>query len=201
MSLFTKRPLQFLDRVYKFVGGLGTTLQVDLDSPIVLVHDVGISAEKRGPGVALGWWQRSITLVHPAADTQTGSFDPYALLASDFGVDPEELWVWVYDWAGFRTAGGGAMTFGTVFVTYPTIVVAFPDPTAMPLVLWNGIDSGSAQAVQVRDTQRTTVPSFIPPGSTLNFTALSAAAATYKAQFLMWAGPRGVQPFIMSGRG
>ncbi len=57
MSGFTQRPLQLLDGIYRFVGGLVGVNRVDLASDITLVHDVGRQAEKSGAGGYFGRFQ------------------------------------------------------------------------------------------------------------------------------------------------
>ena len=64
MAEFTRKPLQILDGIYKFVGGLRGTRYLDLGSDISLVHDVSRQSEKSGLGGYYGWaqWQTSFSV-------------------------------------------------------------------------------------------------------------------------------------------
>lgn len=195
MTSFTARPLGVLDRIYRFVGGLRGNSDLDLLSPIQLVHDVARQSEL-GSG---DLWVLSATQVHVGAGSITSTVDPWAPVAPVNGylaADDEDIWVYRCD--GVLRAGAGVNIGGAIVQVIHTSQIRGNDVSTVPRTL---VWVGSSGSTQNGNTTTQTVSPDGPPvrmrkGDVLWLTSTETGGVgiTYEMNVMVWKGPRGTTP-------
>ncbi len=217
MSLFTKKPLGVLDRIYGFVGGLSGVRGVDLSSDITLVHDLSRATEVNGYGGYSGYilWQGQTisgggafpTLLMRIADVQ----------AAISRVDEDyELWVmeasaWMTSAAGFTNmtlAVGRDTGSAPIGQTQHAVRIGPKTSELQPVCRWYAIvmleDSlgNTRPALGTHGPQITPAitgvvpfsPVRVPLGGFVMWLLNSTGAFTYNFTVRLWCGPLGARP-------
>ena len=199
MGHFTKAPLRLLDRLYRFVGGLRGRSEMDLQSPIVRVHDVSREAEL---GTIVDASDGSISAnfpyftiahdnIHAGADTQRTVLGVYSNQTTTWALstwdvpDPTLETVWIL--AVFAT-GTNALT--EAYVLNDMLPLAGAGSTAAPqTLLWHSSDLVDAAGTNGRFAALPTAglqPNLPVPitgkvtgGTPLDLISVSSAALTF----------------------
>ena len=192
---FNAQPLNpWLDKIYDFVGGLRGVREVDLASPIQLVHDVGRAAALQRSG----FFTDRTTHNHVATGNLFTVIGTRSLLT-----DPDDFWLWVID-VGVTSEIVAGNSIDDVLVSLAT----GPDPSDNGSYDLGRFDLVStlpaATAGFARRTKTSSVryPIFVPTRSS-NPSIVIASAATVAAGDIdtrvdvrFWNGPRGTPPPI-----
>jgi hypothetical protein len=207
---FTRRPLQILDGIYRFVGGLRGVNTVDLSSDITLVHDVSRLAERNGYGDNQGYlrWDGSI-------DVNGGPLE--AILIRDTDVRPvlkydNELYeLWIMRASAYQAMSLPSADLLTLFVGRD----ANSEPGGCPegaIVLGTGGDESApvcswalADQVYTSDSSGNTrgaystdptlfKPVRVPIGGFVGWSWKTIGATEVFFTTWMWAGPLGSTP-------
>lgn len=201
MPQFLKRPLGLIDRLFRVDGAQPAPTQLSTELPIQPVLDVSRMAELGRPdGGAFGLFIQGVDLAHAGADTQEGSYDPYAVTDSLY--PNEDVWCWLLGmWAA---ASASALTAASQSLAYAPLANSIPRRDRL---LWysNAVvslsDQGVAPAtlpvayIPSATSPRDAMPVAVPPGSVIRVIAISSGAiATERFEGLFWAGPLGARP-------
>lgn len=197
---FLARPLQVLDRLYRFLEGQSPQL-VELDLPVQVVHDVSRQAELGAP--VMGFFIAGQDCVHVGAGVVEEIFNPYDEVSYLFP-NVTDLWVWLVSSFGSSTtsaidAGSGVtMTIG--YVPYGEAIVRRDVLVDVWTTAYGIHDQNVAPATHAYGLVRnsnvltTKLPLPIFPGSTVRCRSVATGALTTRIQGLFWAGPMGVLP-------
>jgi len=197
---FLARPLQALDRVYRFLEGQAPQT-VELSQPIQVVHDVSRLSDLGAP--TMGLFLSGQDLNHVGASTVEAEFDPYTEVAY-LNPNVTDIWVWLL--SSFGTSSTSAIDAGSgVSLTAGWI----PYNEAIPrrdvlLDAWTTVygiyDQNVAPATHPYGLARnsnvvtTKLPFPLFPGSTCRIRSVSTGNAVVRVQGLFWAGPMGIAP-------
>ena len=200
MALIKNRPLGVLDRLYNLVGKQ-TPTQVEVDTPVQLVHDLSREAELSGLGRQLGYAsQVMIANTHGAANTQYGVIDVYDQVLSGFdpniGADHASLIsVWLIWWSVYYTAN---FTRAAVALSIPanslppaTAETIYPLGYGSTGATYGTAASGNDNIMLGDNRLWCRYPFFIPQGADMTLRSESSGAATIGLRGLFWIGVRG----------
>lgn len=206
MTEFTRRPLQLLDRVYRFVGGTKGVNRLGLNRDITLVHDVSREAERSGIPPWFGYleWKDSCSTAATLEKNITRDADILPLL---HGVDSEldyELYI-LRVCSHVVAADIGDVDFHSfswhTLTTDPDFVIEVPGSTVNRMDLIYscagsdfGMFANSAGADYYGCSYMPVRPIRTMPEAMLQFQADHNASANAWFAFDLWAGPLGSTP-------
>lgn len=199
MSVISKKVLQALDFIYKFVEGQSGPLTVDLDSPVVLVHDVSRNAAL-GSGInnQLGYYIHQTVNVHGSGGQLFDTYDPWTEIDA-LSIPRNLVSVWLVDmWAQTDTAL--SIDVIQTAALFPTVPGSFQGES-LPLRNWGGgefqsVDSGGTirpAHLEVENVPRS-LPMFMPDPTTILVVTDALIAATLSQHTMFWAGAKGTTP-------
>lgn len=197
---FLARPLQVLDRLYRFVEGQAPQL-VELVQPVQLVHDVSRQVELGGP--SMGLFLAGQDNAHVGAGTVEASWNPYDqvdyLYPNNTGVD---IWVWLLSaWCSTSTANFTEATLAIGYAPYGESIPRRDRGMMRWAALQQMYDQNVAPATlpwmaTLAATQPgiTDGPWLVTPGSTMRQATVATGANTIRIEGLFWAGAVGSLP-------
>jgi len=213
---FRARVLGILDRIYRFTAAKTYTDQLDLSSPIQLVHDVHREAEL-GTGIGiydgfvnLGSWGVN----HPGGNTQRYVIDPYvSILAGASPVDPVKQYVaddidaWLMSFQVISDTSNQPATafrFGWIvddMSPYATesMPVYFFEGNGTTANATNYAGTGTIALLQKEPCDTavpyiTPLPFLFPHTGRVSIASVSTAACNVFVHALLWVGARGTSP-------
>lgn len=202
MAGFFSQALQLIGDLYRPNGGARFPDQIDLASPISVVHDVSREIELGTvvtDPLTAGFFQVGQDNVHVGATTMVATVPVYTNLASTWGI-PGERWVWLmYAWASGLTAD---MTSAQLSMSIPDIgaslalrdvmLTEFSAPVEFHDVTTNAFEFALQPNTRNPGFMQRPVPIF--PEASLGWRTVSSAATTMRLTTVCWVGPQGVYP-------
>jgi len=212
MARFLYKPLGVLDRLYNLVGKQAPN-QVDVESPIALVHDVSRDAGlSSGFGNQGGYfWLQDNTHVHVGNDRLFSVMTPWGYIAAGFmteGRKPnmEDVWMWHIS-SFISTTDPTKVTEASIAVVLQAGQTGRTNDIYKPLqdVTTGWGDYGNEahddrvylglsedQTASMRVDER---PFYLPKDSTYTFhSKTSDGPCSFQFDIQGWVGPKGVPP-------
>lgn len=200
--------LRVLNRLYSFVGGVQGVQNMDLLSPVTVVHDVSREAELGSDLTPfLGFHVLTQQLNHAGADTQRAATDPFTQVATYGAIPDHDISLWLLDCTIYPSTNAIGVVYCALFQSlqypgvgaagyYPSKVIRVADDQAGVAnfagggTAYQGITANTAfHAVdQIRD------PILIHPGSRFTTASTSTGAMALIVHWFLWAGRRGTTP-------
>lgn len=200
MASFWSQALQLIGDLYRPNGGARFPDQIDLSSPINVVHDVSREIElgtiRTDPKTA-GYFSVTKTHVHAGADVAVSDIDPYDSLLPTWGI-PGERWIWLA-WYGY-TATAAQIADAELVVGVPTLGEA---TKAGDILVGRGDDSitinpfSNTETIACQTIPKNAgaqLPFPVFEGGGLGYRSSSLAACSITLSALLWVGPVGVYP-------
>jgi hypothetical protein len=218
MAEFQKKPLQILDRLYGFVGGLRGARSVDLSSDITLVHDVARQAEVNGLGGFSGnlLWQGEYTRVGASDEV---NLERIADVEPALGVGTEEYELWIMEAHAWAASGANFtnMTLSVgrdtgscpIGVTQWAVRVGTQQAELQAIAQWYALTTVEDSGGNGRSVLSTNLPKIliganvfpqvfqpvrVPIGGFVQWLLGSSGAFTFHYTVRMWVGPLGARP-------
>lgn len=206
MAEFIRKPLQLLDNIYRFVGGLKGTPFVNLNSDIQLVHDVSRQAEKAGLGGYYGFaqWQDDLNVNGNLEEELLRTTEVLPLLDQADSEADYELWI----------LGGSVWVSNTDLADFTDVAFYFGTTTSTKYARQFGTAGSQYHLLHFSDalyemanTGGTEIhgTAFVPPqpvrtlpNGFLAHHGSSTAACLMHFTWDLWIGPAGASP---PGRG
>ncbi len=195
MGIIRRGVLQVMDRLYDLAGGPVPTI-VDVDSPVISVHDVSREAELGARPRQSGYIFKETQLINGTAGAATirVSLDLYGLFNNtlDFRSADHRLW--------FCGAHGSVANTGAGNWTRGGLGIFLPGSKIISGGHWNDdetdpyVSGGGHQLDRGTDNQYWTPPLFCPPKTVLNSYSTSTDDCNMSIWMIWWAGPIGVTP-------
>ncbi len=193
MTRFRNKPLQALDGIYRFIGGQRGSGEVDLDSPVAVVHDVSSqSMVGAGAGPEYGHFTVGFTVTHAGGGSLFADTDPYAALTAldpRYTVQNARIWILASNIAEIVAD----ISMATNWLRYPVNTAAFPSIVNLPVC--SGVQFNTFGDILFQRTTPIAFPLMVPVGGLLAVGSTGAAAADESEHsFVCWAGPIGAYP-------